>query len=176
MKTLGYERWCFTCKTTHQPTEAHPICPDRSDHLHEPLSPTIHMDHRGWRFFYPFYCFQCARRVCPIQFAFSRSCGACDCSKSETRIFAPMDRRIFAGKHQRLEPEKRPNGGPPWRDLHWIDVIDVNSDVARELIRNHAMGRWTDLLPAPGWLESGDRSFDESQLLQLGRLRRKAGY
>jgi hypothetical protein len=127
----GLELWCSTCKTRHLPTEAHPVCRDgiQSPHLHQPFPVDISMEHRGWRFFYPFYCFTCGARVCPHQFAFSRSCGPCNLSESRSRILSPMERRIFAGRHVRC-------GSGGRADLNNLDVIDVNSDLARELIRN----------------------------------------
>lgn len=127
----GMELWCSTCKTKHLPTEAHPVCADEPQvpHLHKPFPQDMWLDHRGWRFFYPFYCFMCGRRVCPRQFAFSRSCGSCNLSTSTSWILGPMGRRIFAGKHMRLEDRER-------ADLAELNIIDINSDLARELIRH----------------------------------------
>ena len=128
--SAALEYWCCTCRTDHHPTSAHPLCPDSPTHLHVPIPPSVFMDHRGWRFFYPFYCFTCARRVCPRQFAFSRSCGGCDVSHSRTAVISPFAKKIFAGRHGRLL-----HPTPSRTDLSSVQIISVDSDEAREMLR-----------------------------------------
>ncbi len=90
----------------------------------------LYVDFRGWRFFEPFYCMACARRVEPRQFAFSRSCGACDVSNSRTAIL--RFGKCFSGRREKL-----PDHGSHRAHLKDDTVfIDVNSDECRELIRN----------------------------------------
>ncbi len=130
------EFFCLSCNRRHCPTAEHPICLEGtySSHLHEPIRPELFIDHRGWRFFYPFYCFACGIRVCPHQFAFSRSCGACDCSTSRTPIFKIGDRRTFVGKFLRLERE--PHDGH--LDDLGLTAIDVHSPEAKQLMERKA--------------------------------------
>jgi hypothetical protein len=83
-------------------------------------SASAYVDHRGWRFHAPFFCFYCGRRISLNQFCFSRSCGSCDCAHTGTRRLNPMRGKAFSGKRERL---------PDWRsgDIpadHFIDIAD----------------------------------------------------
>lgn len=63
------------------------------------------LDFRGWRFFAPFICMGCGVVVDARQWAFSRSCSACDVSRSRTRRL--LYHRCFAGKRERLPASDR---------------------------------------------------------------------
>lgn len=60
----------------------------------------LYIDFKGWRFRPPFHCMRCGVEVCPRQWAFSRSCGACDTGNSHTARLHAVDRRLFAGHHE----------------------------------------------------------------------------
>ncbi len=90
-------------------------------------------DHRGWRFFAPYYCFRCGVQVDERQFRFSRTCGPCDLSESRTAILPDCRGLAFAGKRERLATNDRADLIPP--QFRFIDVPSVE---AMELIRNGA--------------------------------------
>ena len=45
---------------------------------HEPDTPDMYIDFRGYRFRTPFLCICCGKEICARQFAFGRACGTCD--------------------------------------------------------------------------------------------------
>lgn len=53
------------------------------------------MLHRGWRFWPPYACSRCGRRITAHQFAFARMCGGCDHSDSRTVRLSIADPRWF---------------------------------------------------------------------------------
>jgi hypothetical protein len=69
------------------------------------LDDDLYVDYKGWRFRPPFFCMRCGVKVDVIQWAFSRSCGACDCGKSPTARLYITDRRFFAGAHELIDPD-----------------------------------------------------------------------
>lgn len=62
--------------------------------------------HRGWRFWPPYGCGRCGRRVTAYQFAFSRSCGGCDLGESRTARLHICDPRWFIIGPVQLENPK----------------------------------------------------------------------
>jgi len=101
--------WCIDCKSTHEPTKEHPLCDfsSGSPHLHR-MPADIYFEYRGWRFTPPFFCMACGIEVCWHQWAFSRSCGACDVSNSRTARVAY--RKCFAGPHTKLADHSEKRG------------------------------------------------------------------
>ena len=68
------------------------------------LPDDLYIDYKGWRFRPPFHCMYCGIEVDPLQWAFSRSCGGCDVSKSHTARLSIFDPRVFAGPHELIDP------------------------------------------------------------------------
>lgn len=62
--------------------------------------------HRGWRFWPPYACYRCGRRITAFQFAFCRSCGGCDVSNSTTARLDIFDKRWFILGPVHLEEPK----------------------------------------------------------------------
>jgi hypothetical protein len=60
----------------------------------------IYIDFRGYRWTPPFICMRCGIEVCHQQWAFSRTCGACDVGNSHT---ARLRYGIFAGPHTQIQ-------------------------------------------------------------------------
>jgi len=104
--------WCATCQSAHKPTEDHKLCPTGELHLHAAFPEDLYIDFKGWRFRPPFHCMYCGINVCPLQWAFSRSCGGCDVSQSRTARISIFDRRIFSGPHELIDP----------KDSHFIEA------------------------------------------------------
>ena len=69
------------------------------------MNDDLYVDYKGWRFRAPFFCMRCGAEVDVLQWAFSRSCGACDCGKSPTARLYITDRRLFAGSHELINPD-----------------------------------------------------------------------
>jgi hypothetical protein len=63
----------------------------------------LYIDFKGWRFRPPYHCMRCGVVVDPLQWAFSRSCGPCDCSESHTARLHVFDPRLFAGLHELID-------------------------------------------------------------------------
>src|SRR5271168_4478173 len=79
------EFWCSDCKSTHTPTEEHPICDaEKYPHLHQKPPSDIFFIYKGWKFTAPFHCMYCGIEVCYKQWAFGRACGGCDVGNSHT--------------------------------------------------------------------------------------------
>lgn len=57
----------------------------------------VYMDFKGWRFRAPFRCMKCGCLVTARQWAFSRSCGPCDCGS------APTGRGVFSGPRELVD-------------------------------------------------------------------------
>lgn len=95
--------WCTTCKQSHSPSDNHPLCATGELHLHLPFPKDLYIDFKGWRFTAPFHCMGCGVIVCPLQWAFSRSCGGCDVSHSHTRRISVFDRRFFSGPAEPID-------------------------------------------------------------------------
>jgi hypothetical protein len=106
--------YCMTCRGYHKPTTEHPLCRLCRDAVHAPAPKDIFFDYRGWIFTPPFICMACGIEVCFRQWAFSRSCGSCDVSKSDTRLRLPMVdhphygrvQMCFAGPHKKSPKRK----------------------------------------------------------------------
>lgn len=98
------EFWCVTCKKSHRPTKEHAVCAVAAfPHLHAAFPEDLYIDFKGWRFRSPFHCMYCAIEVCPLQWAFSRSCGGCDVSDSHTARLSVFQRLVFAGPHKIID-------------------------------------------------------------------------
>jgi Zn finger protein HypA/HybF involved in hydrogenase expression len=91
--------WCGDCLGYHPPTVEHPSC-SLCYSVHIPMLPDIHFNYRGWKFTPPFICMGCGIEVCFRQWAYSRSCGACDVSNSKT--YRAPSSKCFAGAHELL--------------------------------------------------------------------------
>lgn len=59
--------------------------------------------HRGYRFWPPYACGRCGEPIGAYQFAFARSCGACDRSESPTARLSIVDPRWFVLGKAELE-------------------------------------------------------------------------
>lgn len=61
--------------------------------------------HRGYRFWPPYACGRCGEPISARQFAFARSCGGCDHSRSQTARLHLYDPRWFVlGKVEYEDP------------------------------------------------------------------------
>jgi hypothetical protein len=74
--------------------------------VNEPLL-DIFIEFKGWRWTAPFACMRCGIEVSAEQWAFSRSCGGCDCGHSPTARLHAMDARLFAGPHELIDAKDR---------------------------------------------------------------------
>lgn len=115
------DRWCADCRAYHPPTDEHPICRLCSFGIHAPMPPDIYFNYRGWKFTPPFICMGCGIEVCFRQWAFSRSCGACDVSDSKTRRVLYL--QCFAGPHEKLPTWNQEDGDI--RQDHFLDPKDA---------------------------------------------------
>lgn len=61
---------------------------------------------RGWRFWPPYGCGRCGRRITARQFGFARICGGCDHGDSKTARLSPYDPRWFIIGPVQLEDPK----------------------------------------------------------------------
>jgi hypothetical protein len=68
------------------------------------MTDDLYIDYKGWRWTAPFACIRCGVEVSPEQWAFSRSCGSCDCGVSPTARLRITDPRLFAGPHELFDP------------------------------------------------------------------------
>jgi hypothetical protein len=91
------------CKREHAPTTEHPLCRFDKAFLHAPPPKDIYFDFKGWKFRPPFICMGCGIEVCFRQWAFSRSCGACDVGNSPTRRL--LYGKCFTGPRELVDSE-----------------------------------------------------------------------
>jgi hypothetical protein len=80
----------------------------------------ISCEFRGWKFFFPFFCFYCGLQVEPEQWAFSRCCGNCDVGSSPNHRLFGM--KCFAGVHVKLASHNVEKGDLP--DDCFVDPAD----------------------------------------------------
>ena len=93
-------QYCVDCHKEHLPTDKCVPCQFTHGFLHAPVPKDIYFDYRGWRWTPPFICMNCGIEVCHRQWAFSRSCGSCDVSKSLTARL--VSGKCFVGPHEKL--------------------------------------------------------------------------
>lgn len=113
-------QYCLEHHKEHQPTEMCVPCEFNANFLHSPMPEDIYIDHRGWRWTPPFICMGCGIEVCYRQWAFSRSCGACDLSNSTTRRL--LLHKCFAGPHKKLPTWDEKQHDIP--ENHFVNPID----------------------------------------------------
>jgi hypothetical protein len=97
--------WCGECHEYHLPTSEHPKCLLGCHGLHRSMPDDLFFDFNGWRFKPPFHCMCCGRLVCFRQWAYGRSCGACDSGYCQReRIHSRNHDGVYYGRGEPIDP------------------------------------------------------------------------